>query len=523
MIQSSENQLVNTFSLVHQDLYVSTNSVQYSVIMDVLNNLLLFVEPMALSRSESYLRLKYKLMLSNPKDLKKPIVQLQHSVKQLMHELRMKEKLLQQARARRTLETRGGANDSAASTASQQQQRQVETDLGREVQRLRSQLSVKANELSVHVSLFHEDSLLLRSNSSSGPQMSMHPGMKKKDELWKRWMLNFSRAEWRLTECDGQLGIADVAIDNLTYSKSVMRDDSTEHLLEMSNLSVKNLLKNQAYVDVLFPTQLRNAPLDQQRSIRVFCRERPPVGGISVKDHFEVNVVPLSIGVTQSFYKKIIEFCFPEDPATPDGSSANDTSAESRRRKRLDLDFDEEEEEDDATVAGDDPLMLPSDDVEQMRERAKLNKLFIYIKIPAVPICLSFKGDGRSSKGNSGGLSTSSASSSSKGSRSSKILDVENFVLQVPMLEYHNVTWTWLDFLLAVKSHTKDSLLSQAIKKKLTLSVLTRRGSRRRAGSSSASGGADGASGANGGGGAGGIPTSKTEKEKSKLLLGDLS
>ncbi len=72
---------MNTFALMHQDLYVSTNSVQYSVILDVLNNLLLFVEPMSFSRSESYFRLKYKLMLSNPKDLKKPIVQLQHSIK----------------------------------------------------------------------------------------------------------------------------------------------------------------------------------------------------------------------------------------------------------------------------------------------------------------------------------------------------------------------------------------------------------------------------------------------------------
>ena len=40
---------------------------------------------------------------------------------------------------------------------------------------------------------------------------------------------------------------------------------------------------------------------------------------------------------------------------------------------------------------------------------------------------------------------------------------------QVPTIEYHNVTWTWLDFLLAVKSRFKDSLVSQAIKKKLSM------------------------------------------------------
>ena len=40
---------------------------------------------------------------------------------------------------------------------------------------------------------------------------------------------------------------------------------------------------------------------------------------------------------------------------------------------------------------------------------------------------------------------------------------------QVPTIEYHNMTWTWLDLLLAVKSQIKDSLLSQAIKQKLSL------------------------------------------------------
>lgn len=45
-----------------------------------------------------------------------------------------------------------------------------------------------------------------------------------------------------------------------------------------------------------------------------------------------------------------------------------------------------------------------------------------------------------------------------------KILDVNGFHLQVPPIEYHDVTWTWLDLLLNVKSRVKASLLEQAIK-----------------------------------------------------------
>ena len=47
-----------------------------------------------------------------------------------------------------------------------------------------------------------------------------------------------------------------------------------------------------------------------------------------------------------------------------------------------------------------------------MKERAKQNKLFVYIKIPALPICVSFKGE----------------------KESNKILDVKDFILQVKHL-----------------------------------------------------------------------------------------
>ena len=36
---------------------------------------------------------------------------------------------------------------------------------------------------------------------------------------------------------------------------------------------------------------------------------------------------------------------------------------------------------------------MEKDDVEKMKERAERNKLFIYIKIPEVPIKISYKGE----------------------------------------------------------------------------------------------------------------------------------
>ena len=78
---SGGSSCINRFSLVHHDLNVCTNSLQYSVVLDVLNNLLLYVDPTLLSRTENYMRTKYKLLLFNIDDQKKPIIHLQSNLR----------------------------------------------------------------------------------------------------------------------------------------------------------------------------------------------------------------------------------------------------------------------------------------------------------------------------------------------------------------------------------------------------------------------------------------------------------
>merc|ERR1719158_619022 len=267
---------------------------------------------------------------------------------------------------------------------------------------------------------------------ASSQRSSAVRGEDKVARLRRRHEICFSKANVRLTEIDGQLGIADLTISNFLFTRSSKSDDSVENLLEMGWVQVKNLLPAQVYEQVLVPTELgRDMPVDRQRTVRVYWRDRGRVGGISVRDHFEINIAPLTIGITAHFYKKMMNFFFPEQ--------IEEVEADKKQRKKnkklkgANTSF---------YVACPD---TDKDDVEKMKERAERNKLFIYIKIPEVPIKVSYKGE----------------------KEKNQILDVADFHLQVPTLEYHNVTWTWLDLLLAVKGRTRESLLAQAFKQKI--------------------------------------------------------
>jgi hypothetical protein len=64
-------------------------------------------------------------------------------------------------------------------------------------------------------------------------------------------------------------------------------------------------------VDVLAPQGGGSADRRRQTALRVLCKFKAPVGGISIKEHFEVNVVPLVIRLTARFYCAVMSFFFP--------------------------------------------------------------------------------------------------------------------------------------------------------------------------------------------------------------------
>jgi len=72
-----------------------------------------------------------------------------------------------------------------------------------------------------------------------------------------------------------------------------------------------NLMSDSSQVDVLAPQSSASESLHRQMALRVLCKFKAPVGGISIKQHLEVNVVPLVFQLTARFYTAMTQFFFP--------------------------------------------------------------------------------------------------------------------------------------------------------------------------------------------------------------------
>jgi len=58
------------------------------------------------------------------------------------------------------------------------------------------------------------------------------------DTVRRRYDVCFTHAEWRMTEEDGQIGIADLLLTSFLYTKLNYDDDSGHHQLELGHFKV---------------------------------------------------------------------------------------------------------------------------------------------------------------------------------------------------------------------------------------------------------------------------------------------
>lgn len=492
---------VDSFTLTHQDLDISTNSQQYSMIVDLINHLLLFVEPHKKTAFEKLERMRFRFQLSSDEDQREPISQLQDQVRKYVAYLKRLER-------ERYLVYRASLDDSMMQdqTPSTANYRTSLNALSSEIMNVKEQLNSASEELAMMISCYKEVQLGAHKAQKQQQAASQQGTGAFFANVIRRNEICFQNARWRVTDSDGQLGLADIIVKNFLYSKIVKSDDSVEHTIELGHLCVENLIPNQAYKDVLHPTELQaNIPLDRQRALRIYCRELAPVGGIPVKEHLEVNVVPFTIKVTKVFFQKMVKFFFPEKESAKEEKAKHRSGLDLSGEHQISMFGGKKKNKDKnsllsseyLSVAGsigglsstggsgssgkgssgmtnvpspslrgaEDTLSTVStatmnstttvsslnsnqrrgEEIEKMRERASKNHTFVYVKIPGIPIKVSYK----------------------QGKKQKSVIDVKNMSLTLPTYEYHNLTWTWLDLLMAVKNDSKHTVIKQALKQKM--------------------------------------------------------
>ncbi|XP_027718336.1 protein KIAA0100 homolog [Vombatus ursinus] len=430
---------VDTFTLIHHELEISTNPAQYAMILDIVNNLLLHVEPKRKEHSEKKQRVRFQLEISsNPEEQRSSILHLQEAVRQHVAQIRQLEKQMY----------------SIMKSLQDDSKNENLLDLNQKLSQEKADLQLESEELNILIRCF-KDFQLQRANKMELRKQQEDVSVARRTEFY------FAQARWRLTEEDGQLGIAELELQRFLYSKVNKSDDTAEHLLELGWFTMNNLLPNAVYKVVLRPQS--SCQSGRQLALRLFSKVRPPVGGISVKEHFEVNVVPLTIQLTHQFFHRMMGFFFP-------GRSMEDEEVGDEEDKSKLVTTGMPVVKPRQLITTDDTVSLgpgkgvaqglnrgsgvrrsfrrapehPVDDIDKMKERAAMNNSFIYIKIPQVPLCVSYKGEKNS-------------------------VDWGDLKLVLPCLEYHNNTWTWLDFAMAVKRDSRKALVAQVIKEKLRL------------------------------------------------------
>jgi len=185
------------------------------------------------------------------------------------------------------------------------------------------------------------------------------------NEIGRRYEIWFKQTKWQLNDDDGQSGCAQFLMKNILYTKVSNQQelDCVEHTLEIESCKVQDLTElakpsaksskrsyfvlkglfdngfsfasttnGEEFTNCAEPTDY-SADLTNRSGtmIRVYFKERPPVGCIPVIDHLELNVSPLSINLTNSFYKMAIKFFLDKQTAnqinTNQGSNTGSSSS----------------------------------------------------------------------------------------------------------------------------------------------------------------------------------------------------
>ncbi|CAF2397629.1 unnamed protein product [Rotaria sp. Silwood2] len=447
-IGESDRLLVDSFTFIHNDIQLSTNSSQYRTIMDIVNNLLLYVEPKEEGTNSKLRKLRLQIQLAdNLPVLRESIRHLLERVRSTLANLRRLEREIYYfSRANNNIVNSYSSDEEDGVSGVREHTLSFTSDEYEKLQTLYTSVKVQLNKLAEKLGMMcavYKDMQLARLI-----KLRIAATSSKTARLERRYELHGGSITWFIKHEDGQITNAQFLLRNILYTKRYFENGTNEHAISIGQAQVENLLPDDRYRTIL------SSNCQQQHTmIRVYCKEGESVGGIAVKEHLEINIAPLVIQMTRRFSQMLMAFLFPNKTQQNNEiqqannnrsskSSLKNTNSTSFTRRTRSAEGEEE------LLAGRSLFYFSNVDLDAMEKRAKNTLSFQYIKIPEVSLIVSYK---------------------LRGTKERKIGDLENAHISFPTLEYRNLTCSWHDLVLAIKSDVKTVLLSQAIRQNINL------------------------------------------------------
>ncbi|CAD6190928.1 unnamed protein product [Caenorhabditis auriculariae] len=425
---------VDCLTLKHNMLEATSNSEQYEMVVDIVNNLVLFVDPNKKELAEKRRRLRFESQIMDMGELRQKIMRFQSDLREIVSVVRYLERQIFYLHQEQEPQ-----NDD--SSLSEDRRKSIET----EMEEKKQLMLVVSDQLATYISCFKQRQV----NASKAEVQEMETDASA--PLVRRFEVCFEDCIWKLTENDGQIALAQTQIRNFLYTRTIRMENSGEHLFEIGSIRVTNLLPEATYPHTLHRDDSKHLG---QPAIRLFVRDMPPVGGICVKEHFELNISPMVVGITHRLFDKMMQFFFPgrnihnQENLDSNEGEASKFSFTRRIANTWSMRSNKSQNEKKVSYLG--KTGDVKDDIDRMRERADQINHFLYIKIPEVSFVVSYKGN-----------------------KEKNLTDVDRFNFLFPLCEFHEKNWTWLDLALAVKQRCKRVLLQQFMRQKLLRNRLT--------------------------------------------------
>ncbi|KAJ3051417.1 hypothetical protein HK097_007555 [Rhizophlyctis rosea] len=477
----------DTFHIDFPTFVISVNSEQYLVFFDVITALLVYKDPARGERSE---RLKKMLLaLEQMDDLRR----VQDSVLTLQDKIRQAEALLKYGTPTRgsLLSPRNSLISAAGDTRAAKNAE------------IRRSLVQYQDDLIVIIDALKELQSMERKRKSVGVAWQVFVGSGKL--VWYMML-------------DGGQPLCQWTLDRTSFVWVHNEDQSSVTTLEIDEVHIENTMQTPgSFRDIVsaYVPDKRAVDFTRHKMLRVYLREMAPVAGIQVVDHFELNIFPLLFQMNYDTGKQLMFYIFPEkraraDAKVPTGPGSalsidklarHDSSEQMTVRSIRGVfgsDVGTPTSEKNLAVASDtasihsvatstagyrrpssvkpasDTVSLSGrtragtmdsttgirprvvegrsiggmllsrtekeaklNELKQMQARASQNRSFIYIKVPGVQHCLSYRGP-----------------------KEKNLEDLYMFAFKMPTLEYRNKTWSWLDFLEALKKDASRAVLA---------------------------------------------------------------